>query len=169
MAANTILQYLTHYGMFFIFIIVFLEYLNVPGLAAAIIMPMVGIWCAQSGMSLIFAIFISAIAGLAASWILYLLGLLFGDVIVNKYLDKYPKQKAYINKKIEYIREKGNAGVFILRFIPAIRTLISVPAGMVGINFAKYIIYSFIAITIYNGIFIIAGYFIGYGVFNIIG
>ena len=169
MAANTILQYLAHYGMFFIFIIVFLEYLNVPGLAAAIIMPMVGIWCAQSGMNLIFAIFTSAIAGLAASWILYLLGLLFGDVIVDKYLDKYPKQKAYINKKIEYIREKGNAGVFISRFIPAIRTLISVPAGVVKLNFVNFTVYSFIAIAIYNSAFISAGYFLGNGIFKLIG
>ena len=89
MEANTIFQYLEQYGTLFIFIIIFLEYLNVPGLAAAIIMPLVGVWCAKSEINLLFAIFISAIAGLAASWILYFMGLFFGDVIVNKYLNKY--------------------------------------------------------------------------------
>lgn len=169
MEANTILHYLAHYGTMFIFIIIFLEYLNVPGLAAAIIMPLVGIWCAQSGINLIFAIFISSIAGLAASIMLYFLGVFFGDKLINKYLNKYPKQKNYINKKIDYIREKGNIGVFISRFIPAVRTLISVPAGVVKLNFFKFTMYSFIAIAIYNSAFISAGFFLGNGVFKIIG
>lgn len=169
MEANTIFQYLAQYGTLFIFIIIFLEYLNVPGLAAAIIMPLVGVWCAKSEINLLFAIFISAIAGLAASWILYFLGLFFGDVIVNKYLNKYPKQKEYINKKIDYIRDKGNTGVFISRFIPAVRTLISVPAGLVKLNLTKFTVYSFIAIAIYNSIFISAGYLLGNSVFKYMG
>ena len=85
------------------------------------------------------------------------------------YLNKYPKQKEYINKKIDYIRDKGNTGVFISRFIPAVRTLISVPAGLVKLNLTKFTVYSFIAIAIYNSIFISAGYLLGNSVFKYIG
>lgn len=169
MELNTVFQYLSHYGIAFIFIIIFLEYLNMPGLAAAIVMPVVGIWCSQSNINLILVIFVSSIAGVIASCILYFLGLYFGDFFINKYLSKYPKQKQFIEEKVKYIREKGNKGVFISRFIPAIRTLISMPAGLLKLNFAKFITYSFVAIIIYNGAFISAGYFLGYGVFKIIG
>ncbi|BBF45455.1 hypothetical protein lbkm_4222 [Lachnospiraceae bacterium KM106-2] len=154
---------LARYGALFIFVIIFLEYLNVPGLAAAIVMPAVGIWCAKSGMNLIFAIFISVLGGLTASWILYFLGVFFGDVFMNRYLSKHPKQKEFIDKKVIYIREKGNAGVFIARFIPAVRTLISIPAGLVKLNFISFTAYSVVAITIYNAAFISAGYFMGAG------
>ena len=44
MNANSILNYLSQYGVLFIFIIVFLEYLNLPGLPAGIIMPLAGFY-----------------------------------------------------------------------------------------------------------------------------
>lgn len=166
MEANVIFQYLTQYGILFIFIVIFLEHLNVPGLAAAIIMPLVGLWCAESGINLIFAILISTIAGLAASCILYFLGVFLGITILNRYLFRYPKQKAYIHEKINYIREKGNIGVFISRFIPAVRTLISFLAGIVKVEFLKFLSYSFLAIALYNTIFISAGYFLGNSIFK---
>lgn len=170
MELSSVFEYLARYGGVFIFIIMFLEHLNVPGLAAAIVMPAVGIWCAQSGMSLIFAIFLSVLGGLLASWVLYFVGLFFGTVVITKYLSRYPKQQAYIEKKIAYIKEKGNAGVFVSRFIPAVRTLISLPAGVLKLNFFRFTVFSVVAITIYNGVFISAGYLISQGIFpNFLG
>ena len=49
---QVILDYLSEYGLFFLFVIVFLEYLNLPGLPAGIIMPAVGILVAANDMSL---------------------------------------------------------------------------------------------------------------------
>ena len=40
---NNILQYIGQYGYIFLAIIVFLEYLNLPGFPAGIIMPAAGI------------------------------------------------------------------------------------------------------------------------------
>lgn len=167
MDLSSAFEYLARYGSVCIFVIVFLEYLNVPGLAAALVMPAIGIWCSQSGISLVFAIVLSVIGGLMASWVLYFLGVAFGELLLNKYLNKYPKQKACIEKRIAYIREKGNTGVFISRFIPAVRTLISLPAGVVRLNFLRFSVFSVVAITIYNSAFISAGYFMGEGALHI--
>ena len=51
MNANSILNYLSQYGVLFIFIIVFLEYLNLPGLPAGIIMPLAGLWVSRGEMN----------------------------------------------------------------------------------------------------------------------
>ncbi len=168
MDLNSLFEYFAHYGAVFIFVIVFLEYMNMPGLGAAIVMPAVGIWCSQSGINLIFAILISACAGVVASWILYFIGAFFGEVFMNKYLPKHPKQKEFIEKKVEYIREKGHVGVFISRFVPAVRTLIPIPAGLVRLDFIRFTAFSFVAITIYNGALISAGYFMGDQVFKLL-
>ena len=40
-------DYFIQYGAFFIFLIVFLEYLNLPGFPAGVIMPLAGIWAAK--------------------------------------------------------------------------------------------------------------------------
>ena len=56
MDANSILNYLSQYGLIFIFIIVFLEYLNLPGLPAGIIMPLAGVWISRGEMNFLFVL-----------------------------------------------------------------------------------------------------------------
>ena len=74
MDANSILSYLSQYGVLFIFIIVFLEYLNLPGLPAGIIMPLAGLWVSRGEMNFPFVLMLSVIAGVIGSWVLYFLG-----------------------------------------------------------------------------------------------
>ena len=74
MDANSILNYLSQYGLIFIFIIVFLEYLNLPGLPAGIIMPLAGLWISRGEMNFLFVLILSVIAGVIGSWVLYFLG-----------------------------------------------------------------------------------------------
>ena len=38
-----VVEYFARYGLIFVFLIIFLEYLNFPGLGAAIIMPAIGL------------------------------------------------------------------------------------------------------------------------------
>ena len=71
---QTILNYFTEYGLLFMFIIVFLEYMNLPGLPAGIIMPAAGILIASHGMNFGMALIVSVIAGLLGSYVLYFLG-----------------------------------------------------------------------------------------------
>ena len=40
-------HYFLQYGAFFIYLIVLLEYLNLPGFPAGVIMPLAGIWAMQ--------------------------------------------------------------------------------------------------------------------------
>ena len=47
MSVQALTNYFLEYGAFFIFLIVFLEYLNLPGFPAGVIMPTVGIWAAK--------------------------------------------------------------------------------------------------------------------------
>ena len=58
MDVNSILDYLAQYGVIFIFVIVFLEYLNLPGLPAGIIMPLAGLWISRGNMNFPFVLFL---------------------------------------------------------------------------------------------------------------
>ncbi|MEN8077422.1 DedA family protein [Clostridioides difficile] len=169
MDANVILDYLSQYGVIFIFIIVFLEYLNLPGLPAGIIMPLAGLWISRGEMNFPFVLILSVIAGLIGSWCLYFLGFYGGNFLLEKYTNKFPKQKAYIDEKLDYLRSKGNVGVFVSRLIPVARTIIAIPAGVLKMNFLKYTLYSACGIFIWNGVFISAGYILGEGIFKYIG
>ena len=47
MDIQALTQYFLQYGAVFIFVIVLLEYLNLPGFPAGVIMPLAGIWAAK--------------------------------------------------------------------------------------------------------------------------
>lgn len=169
MDVNSILDYLAQYGVIFIFVIVFLEYLNLPGLPAGIIMPLAGLWVSRGNMNFPFVLFLSVIAGVIGSWCLYFLGFYGGNFLLKKYTNKFPKQKDYIDEKLKYLKDKGHMGVFISRLIPVARTIIAIPAGVLKMDFLKYTIYSACGIFIWNGVFISAGYILGEGIFKYIG
>lgn len=99
---------------------------------------------------------------------MYGVGKYGGDFVLKKYINKYPKQEKYIEKKIEYLRKKGNIGVFISKLIPMARTLISIPAGVLKLNFIEYSIYSALGILVWNGAFMSVGYLFGDAILKVI-
>ena len=161
MDAAIFTHYLELYGGFAVFVIVLLEYMNLPGFPAGIKMPMAGIWAAQGGMSFFMAMVLSVSAGLLGSWILYFLGRFGGNVFLKAYLKRFPKHQAPIDKTFGILREKGFWGIFISKLIPMVRTLISIPAGVLEMEFGMYTISSTLGIFLWNFVFVGAGYVFG--------
>lgn len=93
MSIQTLTNYFLEYGAFFIFLIVLLEYLNLPGFPAGVIMPLSGIWASQGEISFPLVMVLTVAAGLTGSWALYWLGRAGGDKVLGFYFRKFPKQK----------------------------------------------------------------------------
>lgn len=157
-----VIEYFSTYGLIFLFVIIFLEYLNFPGLGAAIIMPALGIAIAKAEINFFVALGISVLAGALASYILFALSYWFGGPILTKVYNKFPKSRKSIDKVCLYVENYGDKGVLITRLIPVGRTLIPFVAGMFRMNIIKFSIYSTLGIAIWNGVFIYAGYAFGY-------
>lgn len=166
MSLDTITLYFTQYGAIAIFVIVLLEYMNLPGFPAGIIMPLSGVWAAKGNINFFLVMLITLAAGVVGSWILYLLGRTGGNLLLEKYLNKFPKQREAIERNFEMIRQRGCFGIFLSKLIPMVRTLISIPAGVLKINFMKYTISSACGVFVWNLIFVGAGYFLGDTVFT---
>jgi len=165
----TISFYLTEFGAVAIFVLVLLEYLNLPGFPAGVIMPLSGIMAANGEMNFGGVMLISAIAGLLGSMGLYLLGWKGGEVFLERNMKRFPKQRATIEKNVAWIRSKGCMGVFVGKLIPMVRTLIPIPAGVVKMDLVQYMLSSLGGIVIWNFVFIGAGYLIGEPVFEMLG
>lgn len=162
-------NYFYQYGGIVIFIIVFLEYLNIPGLPSGVVMPLAGIWASRGGIGFGTAILLSVVAGLCGSWLLYFLGRYGGSFILKKYIKRFPKQETVINQTIERVRTKGYLGIFFGKLIPMFRTIISIPAGVLKIDFAGYTLFSAMGIMVWNLVFVGAGYLFGETVLQIFG
>lgn len=168
MGVQELTQYFTQYGAIFIFLIVLLEYMNLPGFPAGVIMPLAGIWAARGSINFLIVLVLSVAAGLLGSWILYFLGRFGGEKFFDFYVKKFPKQKEMIEKNLKMIRKKGAYGVFVSKLVPMLRTLISIPAGIVGLDFTSYTVSSLLGVFVWNLVFIGAGYFCGDAVWNLL-
>ena len=111
MDIQALTQYFLQYGAVFIFVIVLLEYLNLPGFPAGVIMPLAGIWAAKGQIGL----------GMAL------------------------------------LERRGAVGIFVSKLIPMVRTVISIPAGVIRMNFIKYSVSSALGIFVWNFFLIGAG------------
>lgn len=165
MDLETFTCYFTQYGAVAIFVVVLLEYMNLPGFPSGIIMPLSGIWAARGNISFFWVMVITLFAGVLGSWILYFVGYAGGSLILDKYLKKFPKQRSAIERNFKIIQEKGCFGIFIGKLIPMVRTLISIPAGVLKIHFVKYTISSVFGVFLWNLVFVGAGYLLGDTVF----
>lgn len=168
MSLTMLTSYFLEYGAIFIFLIVLLEYMNLPGFPAGVIMPTAGLWAAKGQINFLTVMVLTVAAGLLGSWILYFLGRWGGGKLLGWYFKKFPKQKPVIEEKMEMLRQKGSIGVFVSKLLPMVRTIISIPAGMVQMNFVKYTVSSLLGVIAWNLVFVGAGYFGGEAIISML-
>ena len=90
-------------------------------------------------------------------------------MFLNAYTRKFPKQKEALEKNLDWIRRKGCVGVFLGKLLPMIRTIVSIPAGVIKMDLLKYIISSTCGIFLWNFVFVGAGYVLGDQAFQLLG
>ena len=137
-------------------ILVFLEYLCFP-IPSEVVLPIMGYFANYQG-NFVWMIFLSIIASLMASLLLYLVGYYGGSKLLNTIYNKF----SWSNKSIDFsqrlIEKHSKIALCLSRVIPLSRTYISLVAGMFKCELATYIFYSSLGITIWNTILISLGY-----------
>ena len=93
----------------------------------------------------------------------YGLSLWLGRLIIYKFADSKLGHLCLLSgeklqKAEEYFRAKGNVSTFIGRFIPGIRQLISIPAGLSRMHFGAFLWWTFLGAFIWNCILAALGY-----------
>ena len=93
----------------------------------------------------------------------YGLSVWLGRLIIYKFADSRIGHAFLLSsEKLEraeaYFREKGNVSTFIGRFIPGIRQLISIPAGLSRMHFGSFLWWTFLGAFLWNCILSALGY-----------
>lgn len=93
----------------------------------------------------------------------YGLSVWLGRIVIYKFADSRLGHMCLLSsEKIqraeEYFREKGNVSTFVGRFIPGIRQLISIPAGLSRMHFGSFLWWTFLGAFIWNCILAVLGY-----------
>ncbi|MGG4144526.1 DedA family protein [Paenibacillus algorifonticola] len=81
------------------------------------------------------AVLFGTLGAVGQNWILYAFGRFGGRPLVEKY-GKYIKiKKKHVDLAEEWFKKYGSGIVFTARFVPVMRQVISIPAGMAKMNF----------------------------------
>lgn len=93
----------------------------------------------------------------------YGLSVWLGRIIVYKFADSKLGHLCLLSsekvqKAEEYFKEHGKISTFIGRFIPGIRQLISIPAGLARMHFGYFLLYTFLGAFVWNCILALLGY-----------
>ena len=147
------------YGLPMMAAVFFCEYLNMPGFPAGVIMPSVGILISQSRLNLPLAITVSVAAGLAGCLVMYVVCYYGGAPLLNKLFGKSPKFHHFVQECHTRLEAGRGRGLMICRLIPVLRTIVSIPAGLLRMPLREYVLWSTAGIAIWNTALIGAGYF----------
>jgi membrane protein DedA with SNARE-associated domain len=143
-----------------IFVMMFLESSFFPFPSEVVMVP-AGYLAARGEMNIFIAIFAGIAGSLAGAVFNYYLAKRYGRSFFSKY-GKYVLIKEETLQKMEDFFDKhGHISTFSGRLIPAVRQLISLPAGLAKMNIWKFSLYTSLGAGIWVLILALLGYFIG--------
>jgi len=144
------------FGYLGIFLLMLAEstFLPVP---SELVLPFAGYLIALGNFDF-FAVIIAGLVGsITGSAISYWIGKVIGReaiVRVGKYflLNEHDLDIAH-----RWFEKHGEKTIFLCRFIPAVRHVISIPAGIAEMNFKKFILYTAAGALLWNAFLVIIG------------
>ena len=158
MTVARFLELFQQYGLALLFVVFFMEYMNLPGFPAGVIMPAAGVLVSQSQLSLLTAVILSVVAGVLGSALIYTICFVGGSPLAHRFAMHHEKVQRMADKSMQYIERHGGRGIALCRLIPVLRTIVSIPAGLLRVPPQLFIPWSALGILIWNTALISCGY-----------
>ncbi len=133
-----------------------------PPIPSEIILPLAGFTASRGSFSLIGAIIATTIGSLAGALGLYYLGRYVGLARLRRWADKVPLMSSDdVDKAMLWFGKHDRIAVLTGRFVPIVRSLVSIPAGVERMHLGLFLLLTLIGSGIWNSLFIILGFVLG--------
>ena len=160
-----ILSMMNQFGYIGVFLLIAIENIF-PPIPSEVILLFGGFMTTYSELNIVLMIIFATLGSLIGAIVLYYIGKILNKdrlkKIVSGKIGKILRLKnSDIDKADEWFDTKGNKTVFFCRFIPIVRSLISIPAGMSEMPLGKFFLYTTVGSLIWNTVLIIIGAIVG--------
>jgi membrane protein DedA with SNARE-associated domain len=143
-----------------IFLLMAMESSVIP-IPSELVMPPAGYWAAEGKMSMAVAILCGTLGSLVGAYINYFVARHLGRPLLLKY-GRYIWISEHKFARVEsFFLRHGEISTFIGRLLPVVRHLISLPAGLAGMNHLRFTLYTLLGAGIWVTVLTWIGYFIG--------
>jgi membrane protein DedA with SNARE-associated domain len=143
-----------------IFLFIMLESTLVP-IPSELVMPFAGYMAWKDEFSLPVILVINSVAALVGSGVCYGIGVVGGKPFLVKYGKYFLVRQHEIARTEAFFARHGKKTILIGRFLPVIRHVISVPAGIARMPLPGFFLQTFLGSTIWGGVLILLGYYVG--------
>jgi membrane protein DedA with SNARE-associated domain len=117
----------------------------------------------DSNLNILLVIIFATLGAIIGALVNYYLSLWLGRPIIYKFAESRIGRmclldKEKVQKSEEYFKKHGKSSTFIGRLVPAIRQLISIPAGLSKMNLGTFLLFTTLGAMIWNAILAFLGY-----------
>lgn len=132
-----------------------------PPIPSEVIMPLAGYLAGSGRMSLTLTIVVGTLGSVLGTLMWYYIGLWFGEERLKRFAARHGRLLTLSPSDIDaahgWFLRHGAMAVFFGRMIPAIRTLISVPAGLARMPMWQFLLYTTAGSALWTGVLTFAG------------
>ncbi|WP_187335032.1 DedA family protein [Novosphingopyxis iocasae] len=136
-----------------------------PPIPSELIMPLAGFDAARGDMNVYLVILSGSIGSVAGALFWYVIGRWIGEDRLKRFASRHGRLLTLSASEVERVNrwfDKHNEKAVLLgRLVPAVRTLISVPAGIFEMSLGRFLIYSTIGTVGWTALLTFGGYMLG--------
>jgi membrane protein DedA with SNARE-associated domain len=147
-----------------IVIVMFLESLF-PPIPTELLMPFAGLMVNQGHFSFSGVLLAGTAGSLLGALTLYYLGQYVGEPLIRSVIRRYGPYllltERDLNRSLHFFERYSEAVVFFGRFIPLIRSLISLPAGLTRMPLGRFLFFTALGSGLWNGLMSYIGVILG--------
>lgn len=156
-----IIEIMNRFGYFGVFLLIAVENIF-PPIPSEVILTFGGFMTTFTAMSVPGVVFFSTIGSVVGAIVLYGFGRIFSVERLEMWLDgKIGKilhlKKEDVKMAERWFDKRGPYTVFFCRFIPIVRSLISIPAGMAKMGWGKFLLLTTLGTAIWNIVLVYLG------------
>ncbi len=133
-----------------------------PPIPSEVIMPLAGFTAARGDLQIVVTVLAGVIGSVAGTSLWYFLGRWIGMDGMKSFAKRHGRWLTLSPEDLDsaqafFSRHCGKA-VFLGRLIPGVRTLVSVPAGVVGMGLGRFLLYSTLGTVLWTSLLAGVGY-----------
>ena len=159
-----IIHLISNLGYAGIFALMTLESALLP-IPSEVTMPFAGFLAQGGHLNFWLVVLTGAIGNLVGSLISYAIGFYLEESVILGFVKKYGKfiliSEHEYTRAIHWFAKYGNPITFFSRLLPAVRTFISLPAGLAEMNIWKFSFYTFLGSFIWSAFLTWIGFYLG--------
>ncbi len=144
-------------GHFGVFVLMAMESMVFPVPSEAV-MPFAGFLIVQGTFTFWGVIVSSTLGSIAGSLLSYYIGYFGGMPFVRRFGKYALLDMEELEATERFFRKRGELTIFVSRFIPVVRHLISIPAGTAKMNVFRFSVFTVLGAGLWNAFLAYAGY-----------